>query len=426
MGARLLTDINADGLYLSAEDAAAALGVNVTTIYAYVSRGLIRSHKPSGSRTAKYWRADIDRVRLKQPTPAEPGPDVLVRESQITVLTEQGPFYRGRSALVLAETESLEAVASLLWQVDEAATFGAEPPKAPESLGAYWPLLETMGPSDRAIASFPLLERENPRAFDLTPTGFTRSAVDVMRWFAAFMTQSHLASAEPLHIQISRGAPEGGALQDAVRRLLVLSADHELDPTTYAVRAVANAGVNPYRIVIAGLVAATGRRLSYGRVDTLSRLLEEILTAADPKEVVLARIREGEPLPGFGSRLYDGSDPRANALLASLNHSLDGDRDLARFNAAAEVVLEVTDLHPDFALVNLFLGRKLGPAGQGGLALRLGRMAGWIAHAMEQYHGRDLVRPHAIYNGVLPNEQPEAPSARGRRAPRRAAGRRTA
>lgn len=37
---------------MTAEEAAEALGVNVTTIYAYVSRKLLRSHKLPGARMA--------------------------------------------------------------------------------------------------------------------------------------------------------------------------------------------------------------------------------------------------------------------------------------------------------------------------------------------------------------------------------------
>ncbi len=225
-----------------------------------------------------------------------------------------------------------------------------------------------------------------------------------MRWFAAIMVGAQEASAQPLHEAVTRRSPKAKALEDVVRRLLVLSADHELDPTTYAVRAAANTGLNPYRLVGVGLTASTGRRLAYGRAEALSRLLEEIDAAVDPKDVLLARLRDGEPLPGFGSSTYAGGDPRATALLAALNESLADDAELKKLNAAISVVHDITGQAPDFALLNLFLGRQLGLARQDGLTLRLGRIAGWIAHAMEQYHGQGLLRPHAVYVGPLPSE----------------------
>jgi citrate synthase len=411
-----------DSLYMSAEEAAAALGVSVTTVYAYVSRKIIRSHKPPGTRVSRYWRADIERVRQKLPVGAAlRDANPLVSETQITVITEAGPFYRGYSAIALAETETLESVAALLWQADAATVFPSHPPDALPALKAFWPVLKGLTSVDKALATFPLIEKENPRAYDLTPAGFARTAGEVMRWFAAIMVGAERASAEPLHKVVTSRSPKAKALEDVVRRLLVLSADHELDPTTYAVRAVANTGLNPYRLVLVGLTASTGRRLAYGRAEALSRLLEEITGAVDPKEVLVGRLRDGEPLPGFGSRLYAHGDPRAAALLAALNKSLDGDPELKRLNAAISVVRDVTGQEPDFALLNLFIGRQLGLIRQDGLTLRLGRIAGWIAHAMEQYHGRDLVRPHAIYVGPLPSraEHPSiasAPSGPPRRA----------
>jgi citrate synthase len=182
-----------------------------------------------------------------------------------------------------------------------------------------------------------------------------------------------------------------------------LSADHELDPTTYAVRAVANAGINPYRLLLAGLIASTGRRLAYGRSQAVSRLLDEVCASTAPRDVVIGRLKDGEAIPGFGSPLYPQGDPRATTLLAAIDRNLPSDVEVQRLHTAIGTVRELTGLEPDFGMVNLFLGRKFGLANQAGISLRLGRMAGWMAHAMEQYHEHDLVRPHAPYVGPLPD-----------------------
>src|SRR5882672_7678566 len=52
-----------EGLYISAKEAAAALGVSIPTLYAYVSRGLIRSQGVAGSRNRRYWKVDIERLK---------------------------------------------------------------------------------------------------------------------------------------------------------------------------------------------------------------------------------------------------------------------------------------------------------------------------------------------------------------------------
>jgi excisionase family DNA binding protein len=50
---------NENGDYMTAEEAAAALGVKVATLYAYVSRGLVQSYRQGIRRRRLYRRADI-------------------------------------------------------------------------------------------------------------------------------------------------------------------------------------------------------------------------------------------------------------------------------------------------------------------------------------------------------------------------------
>ena len=389
-------------LYLSAEEAAEALGVNVTTIYAYVSRKLLRSHKPPGTRAARYWRADVERMRQKLPPPSRTI-DALVTTTQITVMTDAGPFYRGHGAVELAKSATLESVAALLWRADEASIFPPTAPETSRTIAALWPSLEGLSAVDKALAVFPLIERENPRAHDLSPAGFARTAGEAMRWFAAIVIGAEQPTAAPLHQALASRSENPEAMSEIARCLMVLSADHELDPTTYAVRAVANAGINPYRLLLAGLITSTGRRLAYGRSQAVSRFLEEACTSATPRDVVIGRLRDGEAIPGFGSPLYPQGDPRATTLLAAIDRNLPSDVEVQRLHAAIGTVRELTGLEPDFGMVNLFLGRKFGLANEGGIILRLGRMAGWMAHAMEQYHEHELVRPHAPYVGPLPD-----------------------
>jgi citrate synthase len=196
------------------------------------------------------------------------------------------------------------------------------------------------------------------------------------------------------------GAPE--SLKEVVRRLFVLSADHELDPTTYAVRAAANTGVTPYAATIAGLLSSSGRRLIFGQSSSVARLLDEIEAAADPRDPVIRRIREGEPLPGFASKNYPNGDPRARSLLGVIRNLWGDNADFRRVDQAIAAVREATGAEPDFVIPSQLVGRRVGFGQDQGALLRLARVAGWIAHAMEQYHGRELVRPHAAYAGVLP------------------------
>jgi citrate synthase len=400
--------VRGEALYTTAKEAAAALGVSIPTLYAYVSRGLIRSQGVAGSRNRRYWKVDIDRLKGRrvlheqqdQPGSAEETKG-LVDETKITLLTRRGLYYRGRDVAELAESDTFESVASLLWEADPKAVFGKSLPSAPPSLARLRRGLAELTVFEQAMALFPLIERANPRSYDLSKPGFARTGADLLRWFAAILAGS-TPSAAPVHefIAESLGAPQGFA--DIIRRLLIVCADHEFDPTTYAVRATANAGVTPYYAVVTGIIASRGQRLQSGRIETAARLLEEIVSIPDPRDTIVARFRNGEQLAGFGSPVHDKMDPRAAIVMDALKKRFGDDIELKRLQRAADTAAEISGALMEFILPAIFVGRKLGLKGQELAIASLGRTAGWIAHAMEQYHGHPLIRPRARYTGPLP------------------------
>jgi citrate synthase len=107
-------------------------------------------------------------------------------------------------------------------------------------------------------------------------------------------------------------------------------------------------------------------------------------------------------LPGFSVSRNKNWDPRAEAMMRALEASLGDDAEFKRVQRATDTALEIAGLRPDFILPATFVGRKLGLKGQELMVASLGRIAGWIAHAMEQYHAHELIRPRANYTGPLP------------------------
>jgi citrate synthase len=399
-----------EGLYITAKEAAAELGVSIPTLYAYVSRGFIRSQGVPGSRNRRYWKVDIERLKGRrfseeqhEGTAASGAEtEALVNETKITLLTPRGLYYRGRDVAELAETETFESVAALLWEADPATIFTQRLPAAPPSYPKLARNLAELPVLEQAMALFPLIERANPRSYDLSKAGFARTGADLSRWFAAILVGANAPSVAPVHefIAESLGAPKG--FDDIIRRLLIVVADHELDPTTYAVRATANTGVTPYYAAVTGIIASRGQRLQSGRMEAAARLLEEIISTPDPRDSIVARFRNGEQLVGFASPGQDSLDPRAAVLMDALGERLADDVELKRLHRAADTAAEISGAQMGIILPAIFVGRKLGLKGQELALGSLGRMAGWIAHAMEQYHGRELIRPRTRYTGPLP------------------------
>ena len=392
-----------EGEFLSAEEAAQALGVSVHTLYVYVSRKGIRSQPVPGTRSRRYWKPDIDRVRRREP-PAPPEVGKLRYETQLTLITENEFYYRGQSALDLARRASFESVAALLWDAPEDVCFGPIGPATPPLFSPISAMLAQQGELTRASALMSLLEDANPRAYDLSPAGMARTGGDILRWLAAIITHGESPAMEPLHEHVARSLGRSPAEANLVRCVLVLAADHGFEPGTLAVRAVASTGVTPWRAVMAGLSITGGRRSRLGVFDAISRFLAEIVASPDPTDPVLRRIRDGEALPGFDSPVYAHGDPRAHVLLEACAEAYAEDPAFRRLTKALAMIREIYDLAPNFALAHLFLSAKIGLTQRPSL-FHLGRAAGWIAHAIEQYRAGENEHLEGAYSGVLPEQR---------------------
>jgi citrate synthase len=183
-----------------------------------------------------------------------------------------------------------------------------------------------------------------------------------------------------------------------VEAALILAADHELNVSAFTARCVASAGASPYQVVIAGLAALQGGKHG-GNCERVEALFAETGRPERAAAVVAGRLRRGEGIPGFGQPLCPAGDPRGKELLR-LAAELAPDPVAEALCEAARAVLQE---HPtiDFGLVTL--ARALGlPDGTALGWFALGRTAGWIAHALEQYASGEMIRPRAHYTGPAP------------------------
>ena len=396
--------------YLSAREAAARLRVTPATLYAYVSRGLLRS-EPGSGRQRRYLAEEIETLRRRQAAGREPAAAALdwgapVLDSAITAITPEGPFYRGADALALARTSSVREVAALLWQGEAAALFAADnvPSVSPRLIAARDAAGE-LPPLERCLVLLPHAAAEDPRAFDLRPAAVARTGARMLRLMAAIVARN-VPSVRPVDALFSEtGGPATGA-RALLRAALILCADHELNVSAFTVRCVASAGANPYLAVVAGLAALRGARHG-GMTERTGAFLEAVLGAPDLEAELAARLQRGEAIPGFGHPLYPQGDPRAKLLLAMLADSGNAAELMARPVAAAVETLTGRAPTIDWALA--VLGRALALPPGGALALfALGRTLGWIAHAQEQYETGRIIRPRARYVGPIPGQNPSS------------------
>jgi len=395
---------SATAVYLSAEEAAAELGVTRATLYAYVSRGRIRSVARAGTRSRLYLAEDVRALGERAPASAAaggatPALDSAVLDSSITLIGDHALYYRGRDALRLASAQSLEAVATLLWQSSDD-PFRRPAPEQPPAL-ARWLDRDRLGPLDRAALAIAFLAPRDAHAHNFTAAGLAETGARILRHVtaAALGTQPSRA---PVHAQLATRFGLGALEASWLRAALVLSADHELNASTFAVRVVASTRASLYRAVGAGLAALSGPEHG-GMTERTSALLAELFASSEPRAAVIARLGRGDALPGFGHPLYAKGDPRAKLLLRLLARGAEEQRDTVLTRALVGAVRTHAGLHPtlDFALAVLAHRLELPPGSALGL-FAIGRTTGWVAHALEQYATPALIRPRARYVGEHP------------------------
>jgi citrate synthase len=411
--------------YLTAREAAGELGISTATLYAYVSRGLIRSEATGGKRRDRRYRAeDVSRLRERKeqrrdPTRVARGAldwGTPVMESAITLIAEGRMYYRGRDAVELSAGCSLEQVAELIWT-------GAMPPggregppeffrsSAGESIAPDPPMVrgEKIG-RRRWTDSFAIVLHHaaagDPAAYDLRAAAVARSGARILQLLAATAVGGAPIAGDTVARSLQRHwVPRETRAAVLIDRALILCADHELNVSSFTARCVASAGATPYAVVVAGLAALGGVKHG-GNTERVEAFLDEVEAADDPEEAVAARLRRGEAVPGFGHPLYPEGDPRAAALLAALAGAYPSSTTRQSAAEAAETVVNLMDERPnvDFALVALARTLRL-PPGAALALFALGRTVGWVGHAIEQYGADILLRPRALYVG----EQPAGP-----------------
>ncbi len=385
-------------LLLPAREAADRLGVKIDTLYAYVSRGLLRSKEVSGSRERHYDADQIEQFRAgRGATRARPPAEDLIPVigSAICLIENHRLYYRGKDAIALAETATLEDAAALLWEEDapRPATFSAQVLPSFHRRDGWNEGLDLIGRCQIRLAE---LAAADHAALDLSRAGVARTGRAILAELAACVARVAPAP-QPIHTQLAAAwkLDAGGA--DLVRRCLVLLADHELNASTFVARCIASTGATPYAVVSGALAALSGRRHG-GASARAEALFRELGDDPDPMAAMAARLARGDDLPGLGQPLYPEGDPRAPAIVEAIAKARPETG--KRIIAAAAAATQLTSLHPnvDFALGATATALGLPQGAALGLFL-VARSVGWLAHAIEQYECGVLIRPRARYTG---------------------------
>ena len=366
---------------LSALQACDALNISAQTLYAYVSRGLLRTTRhPNDSRKKLYFSSDVDKLLIRQTrgrsrneiarSTVDFGEPVL--QSKISCIRDGEFFYRQINAVTLSQQASLEDVFELLCEASIKHKVRA---KKDIMVSAY------DQPLSRFVEALSHYLSSNNGAF-----GNRRSAYQLLNLMvsnAIAQDKNNLDLA--IHERLAKAWSTDSRAADLIRRALVLSADHELNASTYAVRVTASAGASLSACMLTGVSTLSG--INHGGLTDLCLQWMRQSTAHNISNVDLS---DDKPPPGFGHRLYPNGDPRATEIL----------KHCAPPKAWQRVVKQVANRFTlaqptlDYGLATLEHQLKL-PQGAGFSIFAIARTVGWLAHCFEQRKNGSLIRPRA-------------------------------
>ncbi|MEM5515778.1 citrate synthase [Henriciella sp. AS95] len=363
------------------------LGVKSQTLYAYVSRGAIRSRPDEhDSRISLYSTSDIDsfverrrtgrnRTEIAKAAIAWGDP---VMETAITTVRDGTLVYRGQCAITLAETATLEEAAAILWQTEEYPDISPVLTAVPGAAAKSRLLSSLAAQAATALPGFgrghETLVLDGARLLDSASHAITRHAANI-----------------PFHTRLARFWGVGADAEDLIRRTLVLLADHELNASTFAARIAASTGASLAACALAGCATLTGPLHGEATARALAYLRHAVETR--PNTALAALAARGERVPAVGHPLYPDGDPRAAALITWLSPSRPVENAIA---GAEDAIGKPANIDMALAALTVELGL---PEDAPFMLFASGRMVGWVAHAIEQLTSGKLIRPRAKYVG---------------------------
>lgn len=376
-------------LTLTASEACALLEIQAATLYAYVSRGLIRSEAQADSRAKVYRREDVERLAQKKVLRAAPEKAVLtsldwglpVLDSDVSTISDGKLYYRGRVLEELLDY-SLEELVCLLWNQPELTYH------APQESSEANVLASQLSSYEALQLRLLWAGTQNAGAFDLSPEGIKRSACQIL--FSAFYWVSG-QQAPTLLGHFDQLKPKQ---QKLLRTLLIVCADHELNTSTFTARCVASARSSPYAAISAALNALEGQRHGGS-----TRRSEAFLSLCEQMGSASAGLRrwqqQGESLPGCCHPLYPAGDPRWRVIAELLAQDF-SQHPSVKMGLELAHNLEQQGLAPNIDLAIALSSRVLAwPKTEALVWFALGRLSGWLAHLQEQYSENLLIRPRA-------------------------------
>ncbi len=201
-------------------------------------------------------------------------------------------------------------------------------------------------------------------------------------------------------------------VEQAMRRIFILHADHEQNASTSTVRLAGSSGANPFACIAAGIACLWGPAHG-GANEAALNMLREIKTPDRIPEYIARAKNKDDPfrLMGFGHRVYKNYDPRAKVMqqtaeavlkeLGVTNPIFDVARELEHIALNDSYFIE-KKLYPNVDFYSGVILSAIGfPTSMFTALFALARTVGWVAQWNEMISDPDqkIGRPRQLYTG---------------------------
>ena len=210
--------------------------------------------------------------------------------------------------------------------------------------------------------------------------------------------------------------PEAARVMDVA---LTLHAEHQMNASTFTARVVGSTLANPF-ITISAAIGSLSGPLHGGANEEVLSMLRALPPASSREEVrswAEARLAKKVKISGFGHREYKVKDPRATILQGLAVGLFEKFGKTPVYDTALVLEREMADLvghkgvYPNVDYYSGIVYEKLGiPSDLFTPVFAIARVAGWLAHLLEQLEDNRIFRPNQIWIGkedrtVVPLDQ---------------------
>ncbi len=405
--------------YLTSKQVLKELDIKPQTLYAYVSRGWIKSIADPNTRGRLYLKSDIDKLQIRKR--ARSGHAVAaasaihfgdpVLESSIAEILENTVHYRNYDLFTDLADQNVpfENVAELLWS----GTLILQPIRWESALSSAetkrWNIAyeqaRAQGESKHRIAAMisqlTLLDVREP---DPRADQTLKMARELYLYLAALTAPQ--SGAEKISRSIVETLCGGFKLtspdaRKIINSILVACAEHELNTASFVARAAAANGADTLLCLEAAYATFRGTQQAYQvyAVEAWNhKLHSQKLSDQDLHQILEAHIQSEGKLDGFGHPLYKDGDPRARYLLNLGRNSAGNLKAVSSLERAIQWMKVQYGEEPNLDVALVYLTRLLGlPDKTASTLFSLARFSGWIAHILEQRVLGTPIRPRAKF-----------------------------